>query len=334
MDNKITKQRLSDFLSYDWVVMIIAILVGVFVCNFVFNLFAVRPTVGQTFRIIYDENVSIYNEDGIYDAIHNSFSYDVLKLEAEQMQTEYNVLDVRVQTHDADVVFTDTVKVTEERDVQVCRAWSIIDGFNVMDYRTLFNNANDYLLTFLKDVYKGSPNEKNAALRFEYLDVEKIDKNFEQRMLLDNRYRTEKKLNEGKLEERERIKQLCLNARKLQYLLDYHSEIFFKYTKYEQALARATAKGDSESIAQISEWIAAQKKNAPFGINLGKLEAEAGQKDISNFFKVKNADGAHDAVLLVFDMTDVQYDLQYESIGFTIALIEHCSGLLDIDLFN
>lgn len=334
MDNKITKQRLSDFFSYEWIAMIVAVLVGVLVCNFVFNFFEVKPTTGQRFRILYDENVDVFNEETIYPVIDQGFSYDILDWQVEQMYSDYNVLNVREETFDVDVLFTDSVTSTEDKNVTVSRAWSVVDGFSIMDYETLLENAREYLTQFLKNAYLEHPNKKDLALQFEFLDMEKIDKHFSIRAKTDNRFRTKAKMDEGKLLERERIASLCVNAQKLEYLLDEHKDIFLFYTKYEQALNRATANSDSESVSQIQDWISSGKGKMPYGLRLEKLVATGEKLNLSNFFKVKNGESAEDVVLMVFDMTLVQYDLQYEAIGFTINLVENCSNLLDNVNFN
>ncbi len=334
MDNKITKQRLSDFFSYEWIAIILAVIIGIVACNFVFNFFEVKPTTGQRFRVIYDENIEVFNEETIYPVFDEAFSYDVLDWQVEKMYSEYNVLSVREETYDVDVLFTDSVTFTEAKEVTVSRAWSVIDGFSIIDYKSLCEQANEYLLLFLKDAYVEHPNELDLALEYKFLDVEKIDKHFERRALTDNRFRTKAKMDEGKLLERERIAGICKNVQKMKYLLSEHEELFLYYTKYEQALNRAVANNDTESINQINDWIAQGKGNAPYGLCLEKLVASGDKLNVSNFFKVKNSENSKDVVLMVFDMAKVQSDLQYESIAFAIKLVESCSDLLDGVNFN
>lgn len=326
MDNRITKQRLQDFFSYEWVTMVIAIILAIVMCSFVFNIFEVKATVGQTFNIIFDQNIKVYNEDTFYEDVDSkAFSFEILDWQGERMNAEYNVLDIRIQTHDADVLFTDSVISKEEGDVSVSRAWSVIDGFEIVDYRTLADRATQYLKQFLQDAWS---NKLEFVTDFSKLDLSKIDKHFESRAKQDNRFRTTEKMNEGKLLERERIKTLCSDLAKMNYLLTEHSEIFMNYTKYQQALDRATAAKNQEAIDQINGWIEEGSGNMPYAIDLGKLTSPQGKTGVSNFFKVGQNSDATDVVLMVIDLEIVQHELQFESLGFAIFMVENYTDLL------
>jgi hypothetical protein len=54
MDNKITKNRLSNFLAYEWIVIIIVCVVLIFVWEIVYTVGAVRLTAGQKFNFYFD----------------------------------------------------------------------------------------------------------------------------------------------------------------------------------------------------------------------------------------------------------------------------------------
>ena len=326
MDNKITKQRLQDLFSYEWVTMVVAVILAIVMCSFTFNIFEVKPTVGQTFNIIYDQNIKTYNESVFYDEVDSkAFSFEILDWQGERMSPEYNVLDIRIQTYDADVLFTDNVVSKEEGDVSVSRAWSVIDGFDIVDYNTLAGRATMYLKQFLKDAFAG---KTEFVTDFSKLDLQKIDKNFEIRAKEDNRFRTRSKLDEGKLLERERIKALCSDLEKMNYLLSSHSEIFMRYTKYQQALDRAEHANDQEAINQINKWIKEGVGNQPYALDLGKFVAPSTKTAVSNYFKVGKNSNAMGVMLMVVDLEPVQYELQFESLGFAVFMVENFTDLL------
>ena len=51
MDARITKQRLGNLLSYDWLKMLIAIVIAVFLIILLFTMTATRVTNAQTFAV-------------------------------------------------------------------------------------------------------------------------------------------------------------------------------------------------------------------------------------------------------------------------------------------
>ena len=57
MDNKITKNRLQSFLSYEWIKVIIFALVFIVAWEFVYAIISVKPTVGQDFKFYFDQDL-------------------------------------------------------------------------------------------------------------------------------------------------------------------------------------------------------------------------------------------------------------------------------------
>ena len=53
MDNRFTKKRVANMLSYDWLKMVVIVLVIIFVWVLAFTIGAPRATTGQTFGIFY-----------------------------------------------------------------------------------------------------------------------------------------------------------------------------------------------------------------------------------------------------------------------------------------
>ena len=66
MDNKITKTRLSNFLSYEWILLIILTVAAIVVWELVYTMTSVRLTVGQQYKIYYDEELDTAGHNKLY----------------------------------------------------------------------------------------------------------------------------------------------------------------------------------------------------------------------------------------------------------------------------
>lgn len=58
MDNKITKRRLSNMLSYDWIFILVVVVVACVAWSLIYTMAGVRLSAGQTFNIQYYYTVS------------------------------------------------------------------------------------------------------------------------------------------------------------------------------------------------------------------------------------------------------------------------------------
>lgn len=114
MDAKITKERLSRMLSYDWLKIVGLALAAILVWTLIFTMTATRITPAQQFTVInYTGNVSTLftsvNEtlnDALKDGI---FSYEVMENTLVDVggNEEYGttLMETRVSTYEGDVVF-------------------------------------------------------------------------------------------------------------------------------------------------------------------------------------------------------------------------------------
>ena len=114
MDNKITKRRLHDFLSYEWIAIIAIIVVCILAWELIFTMTRVTLTPGQDFLVFYDETIDSEPSSttpALYMRKDNSnrmvFSYDVLKVGHEELIAGYNVLSDRLLLKEGDVIITD-----------------------------------------------------------------------------------------------------------------------------------------------------------------------------------------------------------------------------------
>ncbi|MBE5754107.1 MAG: hypothetical protein E7340_02065 [Clostridiales bacterium] len=338
MDNKITKKRLSDFLSYEWIKLIIVCVVAVLLWEMVYTVTAVKPTVGQKFKYYFD--TSVYGNSTQLNALiedEDALSYDVLMFNSEQLSTDFNALPTRLTVQEGDILITDcraNVSAEYEKGPFV-RAKFVIDNYYAYCYEDLLKDAQNYLLVnFLKDGLTAE--NAFSAFNEDYLDIEKISKVFRERMAKDNRFRTESQKAEGVFLEKERVTRLykeVIDFAKLLAFKETDPDLFLTYTKYDQSLIYP---GD----ISLDYWKKEQQKeidagrvNATYALKvdaLSKYQDENSKKvNPSKYFMYYGEYDAKDICITVFDFKAEQPHLQYETIPFINAIVRSCSTILD-----
>lgn len=335
MDNKLTKNRLSNFLAYEWITMIIIIVVAIVVWEFAYTVAAVRLTVGQQFKYYYDEALDTYGSASLYEMIidEDTLSYDVLSFDYESLTKDAgNILSARLSIHEGDVIFTDCIDYTklegaDENTTKEIRVKTLVDSYNGYDFITLKNDAVSYLKSFLPD-----GTTVDGDIEFSMLSKEKIESSFRSRMKKDNRFREEEQILSGIKMEEERLEKLCKDVKDFTYLLslkDTTPELFYNYTRFEQSLNSAA---DDKYKMQYANAVENEKENGrenvPYALCLSALKGGEGKTDPSSYFKIGGRETAEDVVLMVFNFKDEQPHLQYETIGFINQIVKDCSTLL------
>ena len=317
MDNKITRRRLSDFLSYEWIIMIIAIVFAIMGLEFIYTVSATRASVGQQFKFYFDENLSS-NVSDFGNVLEfkvgengKTFSYDVMEVSSEALTSSFNVLSARLSVQDGDVIFSDTMIKDEETGES--RAKSLVDGFSICSLEKLLTDAKSYLSDFTEN------GELNDEL---------IIAHFNERMKRDNRFRTEKAKETGRALEIERIKKLSEEVQDFQKIMSLDVDgLFFNYTRYEYS---SQNEKDDVYKTLYEREISSGKENLRYGINLAALSYETeGKQDVSRFFQNRETNNAENVVLMVFDFLSYQPDLQFETISFINTIFRTCSDFLD-----
>ena len=306
MDNKITKKRLSNFLAYEWILIIVISVLAVFCWEVVYSLASVRISTGQAFDYYYDTTVDSTNDTAFknlfgFEKDGNVFSYDLLEFRSEKLSSDFNVLAMRLGSHIGDAIITSTTVKEDAPEGTVSNAQNIINNHPVYTVDQLLADAETYLKKFLKDGVSGA----DAHLVADNLDNQKMEDNFK-RLSGDNRTRA------GlitKADEVKRIKDLCNEVKDFKYLTE-NCDIFYT--------AKVPVKEGEQDIGAT----------ARYGLAPEKLTG--GQKSASTFFRaVENASGtAQGTAVLVFNFTDYQPDMQFESITFLNTIVRNCSNLL------
>ncbi len=324
MDNKITKNRLSDLLAYDWLKIILFSVVFIVVFELLFTVTGVRLTAGQKFKVFYDQKFSSSDTGKLYNLIRGKLSYDVIETDFEKLYegAETSILDARLSIQEGDVIITDSLKPDEESQSQRIRAREIIDNYPVYSLEKLLSDGKDYLKRFLKD---GEDDELN----FENLDIDKINANFLRRMKKDNRFRSEEQKNQGKILEQARIQNLCKDISDFEKILNCENQdLFYRYTKYEQIMNSQKEGTNQRKTYQdyYNRECSEGRENAVYGLNLFALTG--GKTQTENYFKIDGKTDTKDCVLLVFNFLNYQEDLQFECISFICTVVRECSSIL------
>lgn len=318
MDNRITKKRLNHVLSYEWVFMIFILVAVIIVWELVYSWVAVKPTPGQQFRMFYDYTVSSDQTFAFEDMLIESdtFSYEVLSIEHENVLQDSNVLSVRHELGICDAIITDVKDVSkEDQDFLVTRAGSLIDNYGALSVDDLILNAKTYLDSLSVDGV---------------LSDQLIESEFRKRMVGDNRFKTEESILKGLEEEKARIEKIRENVVTMEAFLEYDIErvnqgkesVFYNYKRYSQALSQASG-NNKLYIENLIE----SEKTENYGIKFWLLEGGA-KKPTTYFSSLLTSDiTCENLVLLVFDMTEHKKELQHETLSFVATLVRQFTGI-------
>ncbi len=331
MDNKITKKRLSDFLSYEWIFMIIIAIVAILGWDLVYHVSSVQLTTGQTFKYYYDETVaSVSNSKLVSELLErNTFSYDVIRLNTEMIDSERNVLADRLTIQEGDVMFTDMKGIgkTEtvngvERPVTV-RAKAHVDTFSYTMYALddMLEDAKTYLKeNFIKD---------GQEISIANIDDAKLERTFRVRMKKDNRFREETQIQKGILAEKIRIEKLIENVIYFENFISNpaNESALFKYRRFEQTYNVLTNKAQKEQYKKLMDT----QEEKIYGIDIGALDEMGNGIDATKIVQVRTPENPNDrlsknVVLMVFDFKSYQPHLQYESLSFVCSTIQMLLG--------
>ena len=308
MDNKITLKRLKTFLVYDSVKLIAIVLGVIMLLVIVFNAISKKPTNGQDYFMMVDNEVVI-GEDGrkLLNEVKTSsydnygFSYDILRI---------NNMPIDPSGYSSGYLMNTYAELGED-DIFIV-ADSEGDG--------LYEN---YLNSYLGDTILGyiSQAEKyltsNNFLLNGVFSEENIRLNFINTRGKDSRFETEELFVAGLSNEVNRIKAIYKNAVVLKKVLENHPELLYK-TEVIKHGDRVIAEGS-------------------FAIDLSKLNGK-NNKHISSVFtraivvdkELGTIDYTTQGVLLMIGRNyDSNGDLNYESLAVINKLIDTYSTFID-----
>lgn len=225
MDSKITKKRLSHMLSYDWIKIILTAVGVILVWSLVLTISSTKLTMAQQFTVCsYRGNTPL--STGFYDSLNNAFekddvfSFEILETgsyDYTKTGKETNtLLTTRLSVGEGDVIFLspdydeDTDYKEEDGTVNYKSTYAetFVKGYSSTLFffdrnedgsfteDSFFGQMEAYLDGFYKNGWRsGDLDEAKAAANFRA-------RNKKQK---DNRFKTEKQIQEGIKGEIERI---------------------------------------------------------------------------------------------------------------------------------
>ena len=212
MDAKITKQRLSRMLSYDWLKIVGIIVAICIVWSLVFTMTATQITPTQKFHVYNYVGNSAFSDkfNNLYNqAFREEFSYEILELGSENLGEEVNtILEARFAVGEGDLMFIahaknekDSYKLEGDENVYY---YNYTETFARGRFRNLYalEGENNYFTqyeTYLSKYYVDG-NWKTGAL-----DEEKVKADFRERVEKDKRFKTETQLLQGEKDDIARI---------------------------------------------------------------------------------------------------------------------------------
>ncbi|MBQ7948576.1 MAG: hypothetical protein IJ284_02330 [Clostridia bacterium] len=204
MDAKITKERLSRMLSYDWLKIVGLALAAILLWTLVFTTTATRITPAQQFTVInYFGNVSTVGttvSETLNDALNDGvFSYEVIENTVVDVggNEEYGatLMETRVSTYEGDVIFVpDIANEDTEYELNGEKRYdsylqNLVNGYyskmmnlDPEDPDGYFQRMEKFLNGFYNGDYKTGERDDQAI---ETAFLERIEKNKDKRFKKD-----------------------------------------------------------------------------------------------------------------------------------------------------
>jgi len=315
MDNRITKSRLKQLLSYDLLKICALILAGVILWSLLFTMFGDSLSEGQSLNV-YWYNVSVYGEEinGLLEKksegdfksyeVHETTAYNFGAYSPNNTTmpqqfsawTSVGQIDIFIVSNAMDL---ETEK-QDENGATVKEKSSVADG-----YLYYFADLNKVVLEAEKYLQKFGYNEALENTD----DFSTVKRYFHSRKRKDNFYR------HGMIDENQEV--------------DRFEKIRYSAEKMKKWLADET----------LDIWVTREVEGKEYvlGIDMGKLEKVGanGQTKKSastlcgyNVANKKEGEIAAEGVMLaIFDNQSHQPDLFFESLSFAVAVIENYSAL-------
>lgn len=283
MDAKITKQRLGNLLSYDWLKILCAIAAAVVALVLFFTMVRTRPGDEQVFTV-YGYLVSEGNF-GETDLDKNKiFSYEILETGSETFNEKTSYLfTVRRSVSEGSVMFvSDLVRNegTEEETTDLLSVTGGTEGAVALNTVTYLNDCRAYLVRFFGE-----------ELKEENLNGDLVKETFLARNGKDKRFRSAAKKEEGVLLEEARLKKLRED-----------------YLFVTDAI---------ESGKLSHKYVESEGQSTPIAFNLGALNK------IGTLYYCGERDQPQTALnLIILNNRNPQSDLRYEAVSYLKYLVQ------------
>ena len=318
MDAKITKQRLSRLLSYDWIKIVALCVAAILVWSLVFTMTATKITASQQFTVFNYTYNGVF-KDSFYSHYSKTFrdktfSYEVLEINQQDLaasgaENAYTLLEGRLGTSEGDVMFiphiddpATKIEPTEEGG-EVTYQYKHTEVFfnNWYYYVADVDEYLDSLRQYLSGYYE------NGDYANGVLNEQKVIQDFDARAKRneDKRFRKAKDIESGRGAELDRIQKY---ADALETFENYLADGLIQFVPLE-------VKTKEGKIL----------RSGNFAVNLCPDKEKTGNLKNLAYYNV-DGDGvkesAENMCVMFFDLEDVENTFEYESLLYVNAVIE------------
>ncbi len=221
MVNKITKKRLKNVLVYDGLKIIILSVIVCLIVVLIFNGLAKKPSDGQDFKLIIDEELHVGEEE--LDSFMNQlfevgpenggFSYDTLRGEIITLRSnDESPKNYMLNNIYVDISQDDACVLVEDIYVQYLSENNAVDIVKYVD-------------SALQFLFKEGLCDENGVF-----NENKVNAYFERTRGSDSRFKTNSQIESGKAKELKRLKAIYSNAKALKNCFELHPELLDERT--------------------------------------------------------------------------------------------------------
>ena len=299
MDARITKQRLANMLSYDWLKIVgVIALAAVAFCVF-FMMIATRPTAGQTFYVYAYDGLTAGGDFSRLESdldSKNVFAYDILKTGSESFSNGGmyggTVFSARRSAGEGRVMFVNDARTKNEDGKESSSLLDLIGAGSESEMKDFFIDP----VTFLSDCEKYLTLFFGEGLVREEPDSDETRAVFFARNGSDKRYRSSAKKEEGVRDEAKRLEKLKEDYLSVKAAVDGGKLAYVTYTGFGE---EERTVGFSTNSLHMSDLV---------------------------FYTVKNEEDVEvktnrDIALCIFNNGDREGDLKYETVNFLAYLL-------------
>ena len=296
MDARITKQRLGNMLSYDWLKILLTIAIAALFFGMFFTMIGARPTYGQTFYVYAFDGLSTGGHFGTLgsDMENKSvFGYDILKTGSESFTSGGlyggTVYNSRRSAGEGRVLFIRDVRTTDDKGNVSSDLLNFLDyeGTSVEQFRfcidpqKFLQDCREYLEPFFGEDLTGEINNEQARATF-------LARNGK-----DARFRTSSKKEKGVNNEVERLKKI-------------RDDYLFVISQMGQTIDYVTYTTEIKT-----HYIGFSMKQLNLTPLVYYIEEEEGEKRQTN----------SEIALCIYNNNEREGDLKYESVNFIAYLL-------------
>lgn len=301
MDNRISKRRLNDHLSYDWIKYIAIILAAVLLWSLLLTMLSPRVPNNMTFSMfIMTPGVSAEKMNNLSDDTEQLLKDTTLSVSIQHWspsdQATPSLIQTRFATSEGDIIIVDNYQKTgdEEKDKNIVSSFNGFVDNGGDAYRQIYP-LQDFIEEILHPTFTVIDEKEYRARVKEERKFNKID--------------SEEDIVAGIEKERQLRVALIEEAKKLAGYLGMESGIAgteipnlaYRYSQYTQIIAS----GDGKNLVVGEEKI--------WGINVGYVNGVAPLKKIDDFllFGDNEDDPKEYALGLIFKQENMPYCYNY-----------------------